>query len=731
MARYYCTYFDRNYLAKGLALLESLQHWEESSFHVYVICLDEISRAVLFKLKIQNITIIAFHEVEHNDMPLQDAKKNRSLVEYYWTCTPTIIKWVLEKYPSIDALTYVDSDLFFYSSPAPIFDEFNQASVLIHEHRFSRGLVKLEVQSGKYNVGLLGFRNNLEGMRVLQWWRERCLEWCYEQYSDGKMGDQMYLNDWPQRFSGVKVLQHIGAGVAPWNHEQYNIRRNDHGTVELNKKYPLIFFHFHALVMVNNNIIIPNKHSHYPITREVLEYCYVEYASALKFMSAKIKNILPEFNFGIENLDIPLGQQAFLGSAELQLDLKNLPIQLIPMNKDWICYTAVDLDTAQESNWFDEQNELAEKAFSENNFSLAESLLFDVLKKQPIHSRTLNNLGVISLVSGKNEMALRYFFEAVKADPYDRNALMNCGDLLPDFGLYNDLFAMVYCFLDEHPDDLEMTNYLIDKENKYLQHFFLKCDVSALGYVSRNYRLSVLVSTYNSEEFMQECLENLIAQSIFDQIEIIIVDAHSNQNEKSIVLAYQKRYSNIKYLRTPERIGIYPAWNLAIHVASANYLTPFSTNDVLNPKAYEILCEALDNNSEVMLIYGDSYLTDNPHEKFGQHKPSHEYNGAFVWPEYKYEDMLLSCLVGPHPIWRKTLHAHIGYFDGRYKAIGDQDFWLRIGWHYPLRHIPIFTGLVWLSKESLSGEQNAADEIKAIHSKYIEAYKNNAVVKLL
>src|SRR6185295_8074489 len=196
MTRYYCTYFDRQYLIKGLALIHSLQQHSGDDFKVFVVCADELTRLLLTKLAIPQVITIPLHQLERGDNALLATKQTRSLVEYYWTLTPTVILHILEQHPTIDVLTYLDSDLYFFSSPAPIFEELGSGSILIHAHRFSPAQAHLGDANGTYNVGLLSFRRDVRGMEALRWWRERCLEWCYARAEAGKMGDQMYLNDW-------------------------------------------------------------------------------------------------------------------------------------------------------------------------------------------------------------------------------------------------------------------------------------------------------------------------------------------------------------------------------------------------------------------------------------------------------------------------------------------------------------------------------------------------------
>lgn len=251
---HFCTYFDSNYLVKGLALYRSLVR-HAVSFRLWALCFDDLAYETLQTLALPEVDPISLRDFEEADEELLQAKGNRSRIEYYFSCTPSLPLYILRNCPEVDLITYLDSDLYFLSDPEPIYEELGDGSILIVGHRYPENSKHRE-RYGTYNVGILCFRRDNSGLQCLSWWRERCIEWCYDRVENGRFADQKYLDDWPTRFPGVVVLQHKGAGLAPWNVESYHLHLDD-GQVLVDSQ-PLVFFHFHGLKRIGRWLYNPN-----------------------------------------------------------------------------------------------------------------------------------------------------------------------------------------------------------------------------------------------------------------------------------------------------------------------------------------------------------------------------------------------------------------------------------------------------------------------------------------
>jgi FkbM family methyltransferase len=211
--------------------------------------------------------------------------------------------------------------------------------------------------------------------------------------------------------------------------------------------------------------------------------------------------------------------------------------------------------------------------------------------------------------------------------------------------------------------------------------------------------ISVLVSTYKSERFMRGCLEDLEAQTIADQIEIIVVDSGSPENERAIVEEFQGRYPGIKYLRTEQRETIHAALNRGITAARGKYLTIACTDDRHRPDALEQMAGILESHPQVDLLYGDSYVTNQANAGWGEA----QIKGRFYWPDFDVRLLFDVCMMGPHPLWRRSVHEKHGLFDPAARSAGDYELWLRLAVAgCKMLHLPDVVGLYLERPDSVS-----------------------------
>tara|TARA_B100000963_G_C22408719_1_gene572234 strand:- start:92 stop:805 length:714 start_codon:yes stop_codon:yes gene_type:complete len=204
--------------------------------------------------------------------------------------------YVLQKNKEIELLTYIDADLLFYSDPEPIFSEFADSSIGIIEHRFASPFKYLQI-NGKFCVQWNTFRRDKEGLKCLMIWREQCLDWCFNRVEEGKMGDQKYLDEWPNIYNNCRIIKNKGAGIAPWNYSNYKIINSPPKILIDDQK--LIFYHFHQFELLENNKFYRLSNMYKSHKKEPIQI-YEEYEKEVMKSLSIIRGFDPNFNAGIQ-----------------------------------------------------------------------------------------------------------------------------------------------------------------------------------------------------------------------------------------------------------------------------------------------------------------------------------------------------------------------------------------------------------------------------------------------
>lgn len=269
----FCTYFDSGYLHKGIALYLSLEGITDD-FHLYVMAYDKACYEKLRGFAFKHMTVELWDDWETPE--IKAVKGDRSRAEYCWTCGPSVIYHFLISY-KLPNITYLDSDLYFVGNPQIAFDEIGDRSIAITEQRVSEDRAK---QVGRYCVQFMYFKNDKEGLAALTWWRDACIDWCYQRFEGDRYGDQKYLDRFPEKYKSLCIFENIGVGIAPWN--TYNYRYTATHVIDGEKQYPSVFFHMHGLTFSTKNSVLNVDSINYDMRGEPLRYFYQPYAELMK-----------------------------------------------------------------------------------------------------------------------------------------------------------------------------------------------------------------------------------------------------------------------------------------------------------------------------------------------------------------------------------------------------------------------------------------------------------------
>lgn len=112
-------------------------------------------------------------------------------------------------------------------------------------------------------------------------------------------------------------------------------------------------------------------------------------------------------------------------------------------------------------------------------------------------------------------------------------------------------------------------------------------------------KLSVIVPVYNTEKYIDKCLDSIVNQT-FDNIEVIVVNDGSPDNSEKIIKEYEKKYPDkIKYFKK-ENGGLSDTKNYGVEKATGEYITFVDSDDYLDKDLYLQLAEEMRNQIDLI-----------------------------------------------------------------------------------------------------------------------------------
>lgn len=244
------TMTDLRFLPQTLNLHRSLVA-HAARFRMTVLCMDRPSLGFLRGRGLAEVKLVELSELERADPAFGASKDGRSWTEYCWTATPAFCAHALERSPTGEALAWIDADVEFMRDPSALLDELGGGSILLTPHRYQRAYpvaapaYELTAKYGRFNGGTITFRHDADGLEAVRLWRERTIGWCREACEPGRYGNQLHLDDFPQRFTSARVLGVPGSVLGPWNGGGFRVRGAGGGPTADGR--PVIAYHYQSL----------------------------------------------------------------------------------------------------------------------------------------------------------------------------------------------------------------------------------------------------------------------------------------------------------------------------------------------------------------------------------------------------------------------------------------------------------------------------------------------------
>jgi hypothetical protein len=274
----FCTITSKSHNVFTLALVSKIKS------KVFILCLDNFSYVFFKKINKKNIFLV----IPDNLNKIYDISKiynNRSYLAYIFTLKPIFIFYLLNKIKKKNFIIYLDSDIYFTSSPKELLKVIKNSSIFLTKHNFSIKN-KNKKKYGIFNAGFVAFCSDFYGLKCLKKWMYDCIRTCDLNLKKNTWGDQRHLNQFNIKNKKIKFLNTEIFNVAPWNVSNYSIDYKNNNLFCNDKK--VIFYHFQDSKLINSRVIVMGLSNYFlnfnlNIKRLYSDYFYIVCKNFLKY----------------------------------------------------------------------------------------------------------------------------------------------------------------------------------------------------------------------------------------------------------------------------------------------------------------------------------------------------------------------------------------------------------------------------------------------------------------
>jgi glycosyltransferase involved in cell wall biosynthesis len=185
-----------------------------------------------------------------------------------------------------------------------------------------------------------------------------------------------------------------------------------------------------------------------------------------------------------------------------------------------------------------------------------------------------------------------------------------------------------------------------------------------------NGKVSIVIPVYNTEKFLKETLDSVIAQT-YTNWEIVAVDDHSSDSSVEILQNYADTDSRIKFhIRDSERKGGSVCRNIGLVKAVGEYVIFLDSDDLLRPFCLEQRVKVMNTQKVCFAIF--------PMHSFETTKDTSQLCTQLDKKEHLWHFIATHCIWSIHcVIWKKDTLVSLGGFNEKYPRLQDPELHLR------------------------------------------------------
>ncbi|WP_210366125.1 glycosyltransferase [Bacillus sp. REN3] len=184
-------------------------------------------------------------------------------------------------------------------------------------------------------------------------------------------------------------------------------------------------------------------------------------------------------------------------------------------------------------------------------------------------------------------------------------------------------------------------------------------------------KLTVIMSTYNADEFLDEALSSLTKQTFRDFV-VKIVDDNSTDNTVSIINNWTKKDKRIKLVKVNNKNrGLTQNLNELINESTSEYIARMDSDDISLPERFEKQIAYLENNKQVSIVGTWAFNINKKGVVNSKRYVPTEHDDIFRMIGKA------NPIIHPTVMFRLNDIKKIGGYDGTYRVAQDYDLWFR------------------------------------------------------